>query len=176
MMMTGMKCPKCDQPCHSQGKSTVKDSRFVETMNAIRRRRTCAHCGYKFTTYERVEDELNYTPIAENFVRAYDEMTKLFQILRSSDLIPQLPKPKGFSDRVREAIERLPETFTFRQIVSMVNSGRGPAVKDSSVWNAVKRMIGNGLELTDQHRQRGKKIIFRKPLSANDAEQSEAVA
>jgi len=37
------------------GDSKVIDSRPVEEVNAIRRRRECASCGKRFTTYETVE-------------------------------------------------------------------------------------------------------------------------
>jgi transcriptional regulator NrdR family protein len=44
-----MRCPECGSP-----ELDVKDSRPVKTQNAIRRRRTCRHCGFKFTTYEMI--------------------------------------------------------------------------------------------------------------------------
>jgi transcriptional repressor NrdR len=46
-----MKCPSC------QHKSTrVLDSRPIEEGGSIRRRRECDACGYRFTTFERVEE------------------------------------------------------------------------------------------------------------------------
>lgn len=46
-----MKCPNC------RDKSTrVLDSRPIEEGQAIRRRRECEVCGYRFTTFERVEE------------------------------------------------------------------------------------------------------------------------
>lgn len=45
-----MRCPFCD------GVDTrVVDSRDTEGREAIRRRRECAACGQRFTTYEKVE-------------------------------------------------------------------------------------------------------------------------
>jgi transcriptional repressor NrdR len=45
-----MRCPYC------QFDSTrVVDSRLAEPGDSIRRRRECAHCGERFTTYERAE-------------------------------------------------------------------------------------------------------------------------
>ncbi len=46
-----MRCPKCG--CEE---SKVVDSRPSESNDAIRRRRECVKCGYRFTTYERRED------------------------------------------------------------------------------------------------------------------------
>ena len=46
-----MRCPKCG--CEE---SKVVDSRPSESNDAIRRRRECARCGFRFTTYERCEE------------------------------------------------------------------------------------------------------------------------
>lgn len=44
-----MNCPKC-----SNAEDKVLDSRAVREGAAIRRRRKCLKCGYRFTTYEEV--------------------------------------------------------------------------------------------------------------------------
>ena len=46
-----MRCPKCG--CKE---SKVVDSRPSESNDAIRRRRECTSCGFRFTTYERCEE------------------------------------------------------------------------------------------------------------------------
>lgn len=46
-----MRCPVC------QSDSKVLDTRWIEEENSIRRRRECANCGKRFTTYEKVEDK-----------------------------------------------------------------------------------------------------------------------
>lgn len=46
-----MHCPKC-----GFDDSKVVDSRPSESNDAIRRRRECLKCGFRFTTYERRED------------------------------------------------------------------------------------------------------------------------
>lgn len=45
-----MRCPFC-----SSEDTQVKDSRPTEDNTAIRRRRACATCGARFTTFERVQ-------------------------------------------------------------------------------------------------------------------------
>ncbi|SEA50082.1 transcriptional repressor NrdR [Thalassobacillus cyri] len=46
-----MRCPNC------QFKNTkVLDSRPIEEGRAIRRRRECEQCGFRFTTFERIEE------------------------------------------------------------------------------------------------------------------------
>jgi transcriptional repressor NrdR len=44
-------CPYCGFP-----DSRVVDSRETESKEAIRRRRECAACGQRFTTYEKIEE------------------------------------------------------------------------------------------------------------------------
>lgn len=46
-----MRCPRCG--CEE---SRVIDSRPAENNGAIRRRRECESCGFRFTTYERCEE------------------------------------------------------------------------------------------------------------------------
>ncbi|MBO5905473.1 MAG: transcriptional repressor NrdR [Kiritimatiellae bacterium] len=45
-----MKCPKC-----SKDNDKVLDSRAARDGAAIRRRRECLCCGYRFTTYEEID-------------------------------------------------------------------------------------------------------------------------
>jgi transcriptional repressor NrdR len=46
-----MNCPYCGYQ-----DSRVIDSRETESKEAIRRRRECASCGQRFTTYEKIEE------------------------------------------------------------------------------------------------------------------------
>ena len=46
-----MKCPYCNNQ-----ETQVTDTRETESLEATRRRRECAKCGKRFTTYERVEE------------------------------------------------------------------------------------------------------------------------
>jgi len=47
-----VKCPKCNSL-----NDKVVDSRQSKDGTVIRRRRECIDCGYRFTTYERFEEE-----------------------------------------------------------------------------------------------------------------------
>ena len=49
--MSEVHCPSC-----SFDDTKVIDSRLAEEGGAIRRRRSCTQCGYRFTTYERLEE------------------------------------------------------------------------------------------------------------------------
>ncbi len=48
-----MRCPKC-----GNAGTRVIDSRMQEATNAIKRRRECLSCSYRFTTFERCEDPI----------------------------------------------------------------------------------------------------------------------
>ena len=52
-----MRCPFCG---HME--SQVKDSRPSEDGAAIRRRRNCPECGGRFTTFERVQLRISFSP------------------------------------------------------------------------------------------------------------------
>ncbi len=47
-----MTCPKC-----KQNDDRVLDSRSNQPATAIRRRRECNLCGYRFTSYEKIEEK-----------------------------------------------------------------------------------------------------------------------
>lgn len=48
-----MKCPSCGDL-----ENKVIDSRLTKESDMIRRRRECLRCQYRFTTYERIEENL----------------------------------------------------------------------------------------------------------------------
>lgn len=53
-----MLCPSCKEDSNK-----VVDSRLTENGTAVRRRRVCRACGRRFTTKERIEDELRLTVV-----------------------------------------------------------------------------------------------------------------
>ncbi len=68
-----MKCPTCE---HTN--SRVLESRSTELGASIRRRRECLECGYRFTTYERVE-WVPITVLKRNGHRESFERSKVLQ-------------------------------------------------------------------------------------------------
>ena len=66
-----MKCPACNS-----GDSHVLDSRHTEEGNSIRRRRECAVCGKRFTTYEVIETS-PIVVIKKNGTREFFDRHKL---------------------------------------------------------------------------------------------------
>lgn len=66
-----MKCPFCGHP-----EDRVVDSRESKEGEAIRRRRECAACGKRFTTYERL-DEIPYMVVKKDGRREKFERQKV---------------------------------------------------------------------------------------------------
>jgi transcriptional repressor NrdR len=58
-----MRCPFCDAEKESL---KVIDSRACEGGRSIRRRRECVHCSKRFTTYERVEQQVKLTVVKKD--------------------------------------------------------------------------------------------------------------
>ena len=68
-----MKCPKC-----THDDSKVIESREASEGDSIRRRRECLSCGYRCTTYERIERP-NLAIIKKNGDRELFDRHKLFK-------------------------------------------------------------------------------------------------
>ena len=67
-----MECPNCHKNA-----SRVIDSRPSDENRAIRRRRECENCGFRFTTFERVErSPLLVVKSRQNFTWGNDGRTK----------------------------------------------------------------------------------------------------
>ena len=78
-----MNCPFCGHP-----DNRVVDSRDVRSGIEIRRRRECADCGQRFTTYERV-DELPTTVVKRDGRReSFDREKLLTGLLRACEKRP----------------------------------------------------------------------------------------
>ncbi len=88
-----MRCPFC-----GNDDTQVKDSRPTEDNSAIRRRRQCANCGARFTTFERVQLR-ELTVIKGNGQREAFERDKM---LRSMTIA--LQKRPVDSDRIERVV------------------------------------------------------------------------
>jgi transcriptional repressor NrdR len=73
-----MRCPFCQHP-----DSDVIDTRKLNSGETIRRRRKCAACGKRFTTYERVES-VSLTVVKKNGEREPYDREKLMRGVRTA--------------------------------------------------------------------------------------------
>jgi len=104
-----MRCPNC------QNEDTkVLDSRPVEEGSAIRRRRECEKCGFRFSTYEEME-------ILDLYVLKKDGRKELYSREKME---------KG----IRRAFEKLPHTDdTLKKLVSGIEQEIYKKAKDSEI-------------------------------------------
>ena len=112
-----MRCQYCGSP-----DNRVVDSRPADDGNSIRRRRVCANCGRRFTTYEKVE-------VQQLLVIKKDNSRELFdpQKVRSGIIAACHKRPVTASqiEKVVSSVEQfaansLQEEITTRQIGEMV--------------------------------------------------------
>lgn len=73
-----MRCPKC-----GDGDTRVIDSRAQEATNAIKRRRECCSCGYRFTTFERCEDPIEVLK-SDGSTQPFDRNKLLVGLMRAT--------------------------------------------------------------------------------------------
>jgi len=91
-----MKCPKC-----GVDDDKVLDSRAAREGAAIRRRRECAKCGHRFTTYEEVDrDEVQV--VKRDGTRQTFERQKLEKAIRQA-----CGKRKITNDQIKSMIDRV---------------------------------------------------------------------
>lgn len=78
-----MKCPRC-----GHGDNRVIDSRAGKDGDVIRRRRECLSCRRRFTTYERVEEELPLVIKRDGRREPFDRQKILTGILKACEKRP----------------------------------------------------------------------------------------
>ncbi len=78
-----MKCPYCDEM-----DSKVVDSRPTDDGKTIRRRRECAACGKRFTTYERIEEIPIMVVKKDGTRQSFDRSKILYGMIRAAEKRP----------------------------------------------------------------------------------------
>lgn len=73
-----MECPRCQQP------TRILESRRAEDGAAVRRRRHCSGCGYRFTTFERRTPEPLYVRKRDGARQRFDRTKLRAALLRST--------------------------------------------------------------------------------------------
>jgi transcriptional repressor NrdR len=99
-----MRCPFCDAEKESL---KVIDSRTAEGGRAIRRRRQCLHCKKRFTTYERIEENVRLTVIKKDGRRIPWDRNKILTGLQRACF--KRPVPESEILRIADEVEE--ETF-----------------------------------------------------------------
>ena len=115
-----MRCPKC-QSLDTQ----VKDSRPTEDSAAIRRRRVCLTCNFRFTTFERVQLR-ELVVIKRNGRRVPFDRDKLMRSLAIS-----LRKRPVEPERVEELVSKIVRELESMGESEITSETIGEAVMDN---------------------------------------------
>ena len=118
-----MKCPKC-----SADDDKVLDSRAARDGAAIRRRRECVKCGYRYTTYEEIERD-------ETIVVKRDGSRQPFDRQKLSTAIRRACGKRPISDE------------QIRNIIDRVVSALDPGEVSSDV---IAKLVMDELQKTDE--------------------------
>ena len=113
-----MKCPFC-----SDTENRVIDSRISKEGNAIRRRRECAACGKRFTTYEFVEELLPMVVKKDGRREAFDRSKILTGIKKACEKRPvSIDAIEAVVDRIERScqesqLKEIPSTFVGERVM-----------------------------------------------------------
>ena len=99
-----MRCPFCEAEKESL---KVIDSRTCDGGRSIRRRRQCLQCNKRFTTYERIEEQVRLTIIKKDGRRVPWDRTKILTGLERACF--KRPVPESELLRIVDEVEE--ETF-----------------------------------------------------------------
>ncbi|UQS85266.1 transcriptional regulator NrdR [Apilactobacillus apisilvae] len=137
-----MQCPHCHK-----NSSRVVDSRPTENGQVIRRRRECEKCGYRYTTFERIEQ----TPllvVKNNGNREEFNREKILRgIIRSAEKRPvSMDSMKEIVDNVESKIRSMGENEIPSQSIGeyvmkeLVNVDEIAYIRFASVYRQFKDM------------------------------------
>lgn len=106
-----MRCPRC-----GFGESRVVDSRPVDEGSAIRRRRECLECGYRFTTHERVvEADVLLVVKRDGRMEAFDREKLIRGMAKACE---KLPVSSEVLERIAYEIESALRSQGLREVSS----------------------------------------------------------
>ena len=114
-----MKCPKC-----LEKETRVTDSRTSAEADMVRRRRECVSCGYRFTTYERIEVSLPMVIKKDGRREPFDRDKVLSGILKACQ------KRNISTDDVERLADRLEQSMQERGDREVPSSWIGQYVMD----------------------------------------------
>jgi transcriptional repressor NrdR len=114
-----VRCPYC------QFDSTrVVDSRLTDPGDSIRRRRECARCGQRFTTYERAESPTLIVRKRDGSQEAFDRDKLVGGMLRAASKRPvEVAQLEAIADRIAGEIQRAGGSMHAQEIGERVMRG-----------------------------------------------------
>ena len=114
-----MLCPFC-----SFESTRVVDSRLAEPGDAIRRRRECARCGNRFTTYERAEGPLVSVVKRDGSTERFDRQKLLDGLTRAAGKRPVTEEQlEELAESIASAARRAGSVVRAEQIGDLAERG-----------------------------------------------------
>jgi transcriptional repressor NrdR len=105
-VLVAMKCPFCDEI-----EDKVVDSRMAKEGEVIRRRRECLGCKRRFTTYERVEENLPVVVKKDGRREPFDRMKILAGLKKACEKRPiSTATIEAVTDRIEKRVQEMGET------------------------------------------------------------------
>ena len=96
-----MRCPQC-----GERETRVVDSRDLDDSATIRRRRECAACSMRFTTYERVEEMMPLVVKKDGRRESYDRLKIINGLRRACEKRPvSINTIETIADRIERAVQ-----------------------------------------------------------------------
>ena len=155
-----MHCPYC-----SFDATRVVDSRLAEPGDSVRRRRECAGCGARFTTYERVEGVSLGVRKRDGRREAFDRQKLLGGLLRAATKRPvRVPELEAVAEQIEAGVrheggEMDAERIGELALRGLIDLDRVAAIRFASVYRNFE-----GLEEFDAELRR----LEREPFAAPD--------
>jgi transcriptional repressor NrdR len=158
-----MRCPWC-----GSAETKVVDSRPAEDGASIRRRRECASCGRRFTTFERTQTVAMRVIKRDGTKEPYDRGKLLAGVEKAIKNRPVSEEQvAGLADRVEETLRRKgPEVTTQELGLEVLSELRG---LDEVAYMRFASVYKDFQELTDFERELGLMLQKREPKRTRSA-------
>ena len=152
-----MRCPWCGAP-----DSRVVDSRPAEEGTAIRRRRQCASCGRRFTTFERGQSAFLRVIKRDGSKEPYDRQKLVDGVRKSIKNRPVTEEQvAALTDRVEETLRRSGPEVTSQELGLQVLAEL--RALDEVAYLRFASVYKDFQEVTDFERELGLMLQKREP-------------
>lgn len=152
-----MRCPWCGGP-----DTRVVDSRPAEDGTAIRRRRECASCGRRFTTFERGLGAFLRVIKRDGSKEPYDRQKVVDGVRKAIKNRPVTEEQvAGLADRVEETLRRSGPEVTTQELGLQVLAELRPI--DEVAYLRFASVYKDFQEVTDFERELGLMLQKREP-------------
>jgi transcriptional repressor NrdR len=152
-----MRCPRCGAP-----DTRVVDSRPAEDGTAIRRRRECASCDRRFTTFERGQGAFLRVIKRDGAKEPYDRQKLVDGVRKAIKNRPVTEEQvSALAGRVEETLRRVGPEVTTQELGLEVLSHLRPL--DEVAYLRFASVYKDFQEVTDFERELGLMLQKRKP-------------